>query len=407
MTKPLDGVRVLDLSRILAGPFAAQTLADLGASVIKVERPGSGDDTRRWGPPFYTTEDGSGYSDAAYFLSTNRGKKSVTIDFTKPDGASLVLELARGVDIVIENFKTGGLKKYGLDYAGVREVKPDIIYCSITGFGYTGPYSERVGYDFMIQGMSGLMSITGEPDSAPGGAPMKVGVAVSDLFAGLYSTVGILAALRHRDQTGEGQHIDMALLDSQVGVLANQALNFLSTGDAPRRLGNAHPNIVPYQVFATADGHVILAVGNDSQFRKFCETAGCAYLADDERFATNAVRVRHRDALVELLQPILAERGVDAWIGQLQEVGVPCGPINDIEQVFDDEQVKARALEVRINHPKFGEVPSVACPIRYSATPLTHTVPPPMLGEHVDEVLGDTLGLSEERLRQLKADGVI
>ena len=407
MTKPLDGVCVLDLSRILAGPFASQTLADLGATVIKVERPGSGDDTRSWGPPFFESEDGSGYQDAAYFLSANRGKKSVTIDFTKPDGAQLVLQLAQQADVLIENFKTGGLAKYGLGYDGVREVNPSIVYCSITGFGYTGPYSDRVGYDFMIQGMSGLMSITGEPDSVAGGAPTKVGVAVSDLFTGLYSTVGILAALRHRDRTGEGQHMDMALLDSQVGVLANQALNYLSTGDAPPRLGNAHPNIVPYQVFATADGHVILAVGNDSQFRKFCETARCAQLADDERFLTNAVRVHHRDALVDLLIPIFAGREADDWISALQAAGVPCGPIHDIAQTFDDEQVKARGLAVSLEHPKFGSVPSVACPIRYSATPLTHDVPPPMLGEHVDEVLSEMLGLSKARLRELKDGGVI
>ena len=406
MAKPLDGVRVLDLSRILAGPFASQTLADLGATVIKVERPGRGDDTRSWGPPFYTSNDGDAYTDAAYFLSTNRGKKSVTIDFTKPAGSELVLKLARECDVLIENFKTGGLAKYGLGYDGVSAVAPSIVYCSITGFGYSGPYSDRVGYDFMIQGMSGLMSITGEPDDSPGGGPMKVGVAVSDLFTGLYSTVGILAALRHRDRTGEGQHIDMALLDSQVGVLANQGLNYLATGDAPGRLGNAHPNIVPYQVFATSDGHFILAVGNDSQFRKLCEIGNCEALADDPRFANNAVRVEHREALTNELSPILALRTRDSWISSLQAVGVPCGPINDIKQVFDDEQVKARGLAVEIEHPRFGSVPTLACPIKYSRTPLSHDTPPPMLGEHVDEVLTE-LGLSVERLRELREEGVI
>jgi crotonobetainyl-CoA:carnitine CoA-transferase CaiB-like acyl-CoA transferase len=311
MSCPLDGIRVLDLSRVLAGPWASQTLADLGAEVIKVERPDTGDDTRSWGPPYATDARGKSTSDSAYFLSTNRGKKSVAIDITDPRGQNAIRELARTSDILIENFKVGGLAKYGLDYGTLASINPRLVYCSITGFGQTGPYRDRAGYDFMVQGLGGLMSVTGTPDNTPGGGPIKVGVAVADIFTGLYATIGILAALRHREQTGRGDYIDMALLDVQVAVLANQALNYLMSGVSPARLGNAHPNIVPYQTFATSDGHFILAVGNDSQFRRFCETAGCPELADDERFANNPVRVANREALVRGTDPSSSYRSLD------------------------------------------------------------------------------------------------
>lgn len=407
MTKPLEHLRVLDLSRVLAGPMASQTLADLGAEVIKIERPGSGDDTRGWGPPFLTGDDADTQPEAAYFLSTNRGKKSVTIDFTQPRGQELVQDIARHCDIVIENFKFGGLAKYGLDYESLCRVNPDLIYCSITGFGHTGPYRERVGYDFMIQGMSGLMSITGEPDERPGGSPMKVGVAVSDVFTGLYSTIGILAALTHRDRTGEGQHIDMALLDSQVAVLVNQAMNYLSTGAPPTRLGNTHPNIVPYQVFATEDGHLILAVGNERQFQSFCDLAERPELVCDERFANNAARVAHRDEMTAVLEPVMRQKTTERWIDDLQAAGVPCGPINDIEQVFNDPQVRERGLVLELEHATVGKVASVACPIRYSKTPLTYETPPPALGQHVEQVLTELLGLGPEEIQRYRDDGVV
>ena len=407
MTKPLEHIRVLDLSRVLAGPMASQTLADLGAEVIKIERPGTGDDTRSWGPPFLTSDTNEDDREAAYFLSTNRGKKSVTLDFTRSKGQQLVRDIARHCDIVLENFKFGGLAKYGLDYPSLSVVKPDLIYCSITGFGHTGPYRDRVGYDFMIQGMSGLMSITGEPDESPGGSPMKVGVAVSDIFTGLYSTIGILAALQHRERTGEGQHIDMALLDSQVAVLVNQAMNYLTTGHAPRRLGNAHPNIVPYQVFATADGHLILAIGNERQFQAFCTLVCQSDLAGDARFSTNATRVAHRDELADLLKPMMLQRTTEQWIADLHEAGVPCGPINDIKQVFNDPHVRERGLALELEHATVGKIPSVACPIRYSKTPLTYETPPPALGQHVDEVLTNLLGLTPEEVQSYRDDGVV
>ena len=407
MTKPLEHIRVLDLSRVLAGPMASQTLADLGAEVIKIERPGSGDDTRSWGPPFVTNASDESQREAAYFLSTNRGKKSVTIDFTQPDGQKLVRDIAGHCDIVLENFKFGGLAKYRLDYASLCEVKSDLIYCSITGFGHTGPYRERVGYDFMIQGMSGLMSITGEPDERPGGGPMKVGVAVSDIFTGLYSTIGILAALQHRDRTGEGQHIDMALLDSQVAVLVNQAMNYLATGSTPGRLGNAHPNIVPYQVFPTKDGHLILAVGNDRQYQAFCELAGKPELVTDKRFSSNAARVAHRDELTGELGPVMGRRTTEQWIADLHKIGVPCGPINDIEQVFNDPQVRERGLALELEHATVGKIASVACPIRYSKTPLTYETPPPALGQHVEQVLVELLGLNPEQIQRYRDEGVV
>ena len=392
MSCPLDGIRVLDLSRVLAGPWASQTLADLGAEVIKVERPGTGDDTRSWGPPYATDARGKSTSDSAYFLSTNRGKKSVAIDITDPRGQSAIRELARTSDVLIENFKVGGLAKYALDYGTLAPINPRLVYCSITGFGQTGPYRDRAGYDFMVQGLGGLMSITGAPDSTPGGGPIKVGVAVADIFTGLYAAIGILAALRHREQTGRGDHIDMALLDVQVAVLANQALNYLMTGVSPARLGNAHPNIVPYQTFAASDGHFILAVGNDSQFRRFCETAGCPELAADALFASNPARVANREALVPLIEARTRRRPTGRWIADLEAAGVPCGRINDLEAVFADEQVRHRGLRLDLPHAVAGTVPSVACPIQFLHAKLNLRNGPPALGEHTREVLGNLVG---------------
>lgn len=388
MSCPLDGIRVLELSRVLAGPWASQILADLGAEVIKIERPGSGDDTRTWGPPYATDSCGQPTNDSAYFLSANRGKKSVVIDLADPRGRKAVRDLARTSDVLIENFKVGRLAKYGLDYGTLAPVNPRLVYCSITGFGQTGPYRHRAGYDFLVQGLGGLMSITGEPDSAPGGGPIKVGVAVADIFTGLYAAIGILAALRHREQTGRGDHIDVALLDVQVAVLANQALNYLMTGASPARLGNAHPNIVPYQTFATSDGHFILAVGNDGQFRRFCETAGCPELADDSRFANNPARVANREILVPLIEAQTRRRSTASWIADLEAVGVPCGPINDLKAVFADEQVRHRGLRLDLPHTIAGTVPSVACPLRFLYAALKVGNGPPALGEHTSEVLG-------------------
>ncbi|AWU96162.1 CaiB/BaiF CoA transferase family protein [Azospirillum ramasamyi] len=400
MAGPLSHIRVLELSRVLAGPWSAQTLADLGADVIKVERPGAGDDTRAWGPPWAGDQ-------SAYFLSTNRGKRSITIDFERPEGQELVRKLAAQADVVIENFKVGGLVKYGLDYESLKAVNPRLVYCSITGFGQTGPYRNRAGYDFMIQGMGGLMSITGQPDGEPGGGPVKVGVAVTDIFTGLYATIGIMGALAHRDRTGEGQQVDLALLDVQVAVLANQAMNCLVGGKAPQRLGNAHPNIVPYQAFATRDGHIILAVGNDGQFAKFCAVAGRPELAKDERYATNPARVANRKELVALLEDLIRTRDSQDWLAALEQVGVPCGPINDLTAVFEDPQVKARNIHQDLPHPTQGSVPTVASPIRYSGTPLVHDTAPPTLGQHTDAVLAESLGLSEADIAVLRDRGVI
>jgi len=416
MPAPLSEIRVLELSRILAGPWAGQTLADLGARVIKLERPGSGDDTRSWGPPFAQragADEGQSTGDAAYFLCANRGKRSVAIDFTQPEGRRLVSALARRSDVVIENFKVGGLAKYGLDYASLRADNPGLVYCSITGFGQTGPYRERPGYDFLIQGMSGLMSITGEPDSAPGGKPMKVGVAVTDILTGLYAVIAIQAALAHRAKTGEGQYIDLSLLDVQAAALANQALNYLVSGRAPGRLGNAHPNIVPYEAFQTADGYIVLAIGNDAQFARFCAAAGRRELADDARFATNPSRVENRGTLIPLLRALLCARSSADWLGALERVGVPCGPINDIEQLFADPQVKARGLQIAIADPARSSedtrsaLPGVASPIRFSETPIRYELPPPRLGEHTDRVLREELQLDDAELERLRKSGVI
>ncbi|SFX54411.1 CaiB/BaiF CoA transferase family protein [Marinospirillum alkaliphilum] len=400
--KPLQGIRVLDLSRILAGPWCTQQLADLGAEVIKIEKPGSGDDTRSWGPPWL-----EGSQEAAYYLSANRGKQSVAIDLAQPEGQKLIHQLVQQCDVLVENFKVGGLKKYGLDYASLKQKKPDLIYCSITGFGQDGPYAHRAGYDFMIQGMGGVMSLTGVPDGEAGAGPMKIGVAFADIFTGLYASNAILAALYQRQQTSVGTHIDLSLLDVQVGVLANQALNYLTSGDVPQRLGNAHPNIVPYQAFATADGHLILAVGNDGQFQRFCQVAGCPELAADERFASNRQRVANRNTLLPLLEPLLQQRSTDDWLKALEAVGVPCGPINRLDQVFADPQVQHRGLQLTLPHPQAGEVKLVSNPVRFDGKALNAETAPPLLGEHTTDVASRLLGLTAEEQEVLKNQGVL
>lgn len=389
---PLSGIRVLDLSRVLAGPWCTQNLADLGADVIKIERPGSGDDTRRWGPPYLKDADGNDTSEAAYYLSTNRNKRSVTVDMATEQGAELIRKMAKHCDVLVENFKVGGLKKYGLDYDTLKAVNPALIYCSITGFGHTGPLAPLAGYDFMIQGMGGLMSITGERDDLPGGGPQKAGVAVSDVITGMYASVAILGALHERHHSGLGQHIDMSLLDCHVAMLANQNLNYMTSGKAPERAGNAHQNIVPYQVFAASDGHLIVAVGNDSQFRVYCELIGRPDLADHPDYRTNSLRLANRDALIAILEPIMLQRPRDEWIQALQDAKVPSGPINNIAQVFENEQVKHRELWKTLPHPVAGEAPTVASPIRLSDTPVQYRMAPPLLGEHTQEVLHE-LGL--------------
>ncbi|MFW9268253.1 CaiB/BaiF CoA transferase family protein [Pseudomonas sp. NR3] len=403
----LSHLRVLDLSRVLAGPWAGQILADLGADVIKVERPGNGDDTRAWGPPFLKDAYGENTTEAAYYLAANRNKQSVTIDFTRPEGQKLIRELAAKSDILIENFKVGGLAAYGLDYDSIKAINPQLIYCSITGFGQTGPYAKRAGYDFMIQGLGGLMSLTGRPEGEEGAGPVKVGVALTDILTGLYSTAAILAALAHRDHAGGGQHIDMALLDVQVACLANQAMNYLTTGSAPKRLGNAHPNIVPYQDFPTADGDFILTVGNDGQFRKFAEVAGQPQWADDPRFATNKMRVANRAALIPLIRQATVFKTTSEWVVQLEQAGVPCGPINDLAQVFADPQVQARGLAIELPHLLAGTVPQVASPIRLSDTPIEYRNAPPLLGEHTMEVLQRVLGLDTAAIATLRDSGVL
>jgi formyl-CoA transferase len=402
----LDHLRVLDLSRVLAGPWCGQILADLGADVIKVERPGAGDDTRTWGPPWMKDATGADTREAAYFMAANRGKKSVTLDISKPAGQEIVKRLAQGADVLLENYKVGGLRQYGLDYASLSTLNPRLIYCSVTGFGQTGPYAPRAGYDFIIQGLGGLMSITGERDDLPGGGPQKVGVAVSDLMTGMYATVGVLAALAERERSGLGQHVDMALLDTQVAMTANMAMNFLASGKAPVRAGNAHPNIVPYQTFKASDGHIIVAVGNDGQFSRLCELAGVSELATDPRFATNPARVKHRSILVPLLAERIGRKPMRFWSEALEAAGVPCGPINDIAQVFDDPQVQHRGMRIELPHPAAGKVPLVASPIKLSRTPVEHRAAPPLLGQHTDEVLAG-IGLDEQAIAALRAQGVV
>ena len=407
MAGPLSGLRVLDFSRILAGPWAAQTMADLGAEVIKIERPGTGDDTRLWGPPFITSEDGREIPDAAYFHCANRGKKSITLDLASARGQEIVRRLVATADILLENYKRGGLARYGLDYESLRAVNPGLIYCSITGFGQTGPYADRAGYDFLIQAMGGLMSITGERDDLPGGGPQKVGVAVTDVLTGLYTAIAALAAVRERERTGKGKHVDMALFDVAVASTANQAMNYLVTGKAPGRMGNGHPNVVPYQSFATSDGHVVVAVGNDSQFARFCEAGGRPDLAGDERFRTNAGRVEHRDALIPAISEMMLTRTRDEWIAALEAVGVPCGPINDLDRIFADPQAEARGLRMELPHSEAGSVPGVANPIRYVGEPHDYPGGAPALGEHTEEVLGGILGMDADEIAALRAEGVV
>ncbi|MFG1244566.1 CaiB/BaiF CoA-transferase family protein [Xanthobacter sp. V7C-4] len=390
MSPPLAGLRVLELARILAGPWCGQLLADLGAEVIKVERPGGGDDTRTWGPPFLTGEDGADLG-AAYFHATNRGKRSVAVDFETSEGQETIRALARQSDVVIENFKVGGLKKYGLDYASLKAENPRLVYCSVTGFGQDGPYAPRAGYDFLVQGMGGIMDLTGAPE----GEPQKVGVAFADIFTGLYATVGILAALRRREETGIGGHVDMALLDTQVGVLANQAMNYLTSGKAPRRMGNAHPNIVPYQVFPCADGYFIAAVGNDSQFARFCAVLGAPELAQEADFGTNPARVAHRAALVPQLSALTAAFRRDDLLAALEAKGVPAGPINTVAQVFDDPQVKARGLRVDLKEAGGGTIPAVASPIVLDGERQVAKAASPRLGADTQAVLAALKALAK------------
>jgi crotonobetainyl-CoA:carnitine CoA-transferase CaiB-like acyl-CoA transferase len=405
--KALGHIRVLDLSRVLAGPWASQNLADLGADVIKIERPAVGDDTRSWGPPYLKDADGNDTTEAAYYLTTNRGKRSVTVDIASADGQALIRELVRHCDVVLENFKVGHLKRYGLDYASLKAIKADIVYCSVTGFGQDGPYAPRPGYDFLVQGMGGLMSITGERDDAIGGGPQKVGVAVVDLMTGMYSTIAILAALTHRDRTGEGQAIDMALLDVQVAMLANVGSNYLSSGVTPKRWGNDHANIVPYQSFACADGHIIIAIGNDTQYQNFIAVGGRPELGSDPRFATNPLRVKHRTTLVPLIADMMKAKTKLEWIAQLEAANVPCGPINNLNEVFDNPQVKARKIAIDLPHPTAGKVKLVRSPMRLSVTPAENGGAPPLLGQHTDEVLQDILGQSAAQIAALRGKGII
>ncbi len=407
MAGPLAGIRVLDLSRVLAGPWAGQNLADLGAEVIKIERPGAGDDSRAFGPPWVKDAQGRDTKDSAYFTSANRGKKSMTVNLSQPEGQALVRELAAKSDVLLENYKYGDLQRYGLGYEDLKATNPRLIYCSVTGFGQTGPYKERPGYDFMIQGMGGMMSVTGEPDDKPGGGPQRAGVPIADIITGMYASIAICAALAHRAQSGAGQHLDLALLDSQIALLAYQNTNYFATGKPPRRIGNLHPNIVPYQPFRASDGEVILACGNDNLYRKFCAAAGCAELAADARFATNGKRVENRDELTRLLAAIFAKRTKKEWVALLDAAGVPNGPINDIAQVFDEPQVKARGVRIEVQHPVAGKVPMVASPMRFSGTPLEHKTPPPLLGEHTDEILRQVLGKKPEEIARLREAKVL
>jgi crotonobetainyl-CoA:carnitine CoA-transferase CaiB-like acyl-CoA transferase len=408
----LDGIRILDLSRVLAGPWCTQTLADLGADVIKIERPGGGDDTRSWGPPFLKGADGTDTREAAYYLGANRNKRSVTCDIAQAEGQALVRALAAHCDVFVENFKVGDMARYGLDYASIRAVNPRIVYCSVTGFGQTGPYRERAGYDYAVQGMGGLMSITGERDDL-GGGPQKVGVAVADLFTGLYAAVAITAALRHAERTGEGQAIDMALLDTQVAMLANLGANYLVSGKVPDRAGNAHQNIVPYQVFEVAPGpdggkdHVIIAVGNDGQFAKYCDVAGRPELATDARFARNQDRVRNRAVLVPILEAVMKLRPKAQWLAALEAAKVPCGAINNLAEVFADPHVQERGMVQTWDHPLAPGVRLVASPLKLSATPVRTALPPPLLGQHTDEVLGSVLGWDSHKIAALRQQGVV
>jgi crotonobetainyl-CoA:carnitine CoA-transferase CaiB-like acyl-CoA transferase len=406
MAGPLSHIRVLDLSRVLAGPWASQNLADLGAEVVKIERPGVGDDSRAFGPPWVKDASGRDTKDSAYFTSANRGKKSITLNISAPEGQAIARELARKSDVLLENYKYGDLARYGLGYDDLKALNPKLVYCSVTGFGQTGPYRERPGYDFMIQGMGGMMSVTGEPDGQPGGGPQRAGVPIADIITGMYASIAICAALANRERTGRGQHLDLALLDSQIALLAYQNTNYFSTGEAPKRIGNLHPNIVPYQPFRTRDGDVILACGNDNLFRKFCEAAGCTELASDARFATNGKRVENRAELTRLLQEVFAKRKTSEWVELLEGAGVPNGPINNIAQVYAEPQVKARGVRVDLTNASGVKVPLVASPMRFSETPVEYRLAPPALGQHTEEVLRN-LGKSDAEIAQLRAAKVI
>ena len=404
-TGPLSGLRVFDMTRVLAGPTCTQILGDLGAGVIKIERPGRGDDSRGMGPPYLTDAQGKDTAESAYFLSVNRNKRSVTLNLTTEEGQELARRMIGKCDVVVENFRTGALAQYGLAYDQIREAYPALVYCSVTGFGQTGPYAERGGYDYLVQGMGGIMSVTGEP----GGAPTKVGVGVSDIITGMYAAIAIQAALRHRDLTGEGQHIDMALLDSQVAWLSYVGENYLVSGEMPQRLGNQHPNIMPYQVFRASDGLMVLAVGNDAQFTRFCEFAGCPDLAADERYTTNARRVKNRDGLTPVLADIIASKSIAHWVEGLVGVNVPCSPINTIDQVFADPQVVARKMKINMPHPHLsGETMDlIASPLRLSRSPVSYRQAPPQLGEHTAEVLEELLEMDEKKMAALREKGVI
>ena len=403
----LSHIRVLDLSRVLAGPWCAQNLADLGANVIKVERPGTGDDTRHWGPPFAKDIQGKDTEETAYFISINRNKQSITVDISQPEGQEIIRKLAAESDVVIENYKVDQLKKYGLDYESLKKVKSDLIYCSITGFGQTGPYAHRPGYDFIVQGMGGFMSVTGEEHDFPGASPQKAGVAIADIFTGMYASTAILAAVVHRDRTGEGQYIDMALLDTQIAVMANVASAYLCSDEIPLRWGNASPTIVPYQTLPTADGWIIIAAGNNGQFRHFVSAGGEAHLADNPLYCENPLRVQHRKQLVPLLEDMTRKKTKAEWIALLEVVGVPCGPINNFKEVFENEQVKAREIELNVPHPTTGQMKLVASPMRLSKTPVEVRMPPPTLGQHTDAILHERLKLDTQAIEQLRKKGII
>ena len=405
MTGPLNGIRVFDLTRVLAGPTCAQILGDLGADVLKIERPGAGDDTRKYGPPFVKDKDGEDTTESGYFLSANRNKRSITLDLTKEEGQALARRLIAQCQVLVENFKTGGLDQYGLGYDQLKDEFPGLVYCSITGFGHTGPRAAQPGYDFLIQGMGGFMSITGEPD----GEPQKAGVPIADLMAGMWAAVSINAALRHREMTGQGQHIDIGMLDTQIATLSIQGLNYLTSGVVPQRLGNAHPNIVPYQVFSASDMEIVVAVGNDGQFQRLCEFAGVPELATDERFTTNDRRVRNRKELTDLLNPLFASKPAKHWLEGLEKIKVSGGPINKLDQVFDDPQTKARGMEITMPHPAAGGAPvkMIGSPIKMSETPVEYRHAPPMLGQHTDQVLRELLGMDDAELAALREKGVI
>ena len=406
MAGPLSHIKVLDLSRVLAAPWASQNLADLGAEVIKIERPGVGDDSRAFGPPWVKDANGRDTKDSAYFTSANRGKKSITLNISVPEGQAIVRELAKASDVFIENYKFGDLARYSLGYEDLKALNPRLVYCSVTGFGQTGPYRERPGYDFMIQGMGGMMSVTGEPDSAPGGGPQRAGVPIADIITGMYASIAICAALANRERTGHGQHLDLALLDSQIALLAYQNTNYFSTGEPPKRIGNLHPNIVPYQPFHTSDGDVILACGNDNLFRKFCGVAGCSELANDARFATNGKRVENRAELTRLLQEVFGKKTTAEWVDLLEGAGVPNGPINNIAQVFAEPQVKARGVRLELSNASGVKVPLVASPMRFSETPIEYRLAPPALGQHTEEVLRG-LGKSDAEIAALRAKKIV